>query len=89
VIRVDAAAPRGLAELREAARAFESLFAKRLLAAMRATVKPSRLFHGGRGEDLFRDLLDRGFAEGAARAGAGLGFARLLVERYRRNVTPS
>ena len=83
-----AAAPRGLADLREAAHAFEAVFAQMLVKSMRSTVKESKLFHGGRGEDVFRDLLDRRFAEGTARQGGGLGIARMIVERYRRNVEP-
>ena len=84
-----AAAPHGLAGLREAARAFESVFAQMMLKSMRATVKESKLFHGGRGEDVFRDLLDRRFAEGTARQDGSLGIARMIVERYRRNVEPA
>lgn len=76
-----AAAPR-LEDLKRAAQAFESVFAQMLMKSMRATVKESELFHGGRGEDVFRELLDQRFSEGAS----GLGVAKLIVERYGKNI---
>ena len=77
-----ASAPR-LEELRQAAQAFESVFAQMLMKSMRSTVKESQLFHGGRGEEVFRDLLDQRMTEGAS----NLGIAKLIVERYAKNVS--
>ena len=88
-MRIDgtSAAPSGgLAQLQEAAQSFESVFAQMLLSSMRSTVKQSGLFHGGRGEEVFRDLLDRQFAEGSAKRDGGLGIAKIIVERYRKHV---
>ena len=76
------AAPR-LEDLRRAAQAFEAVFAQMLMKSMRATVKESSLFHGGRGEDVFRELLDQRLSEGAS---GGLGVAKLIVERYGKNL---
>jgi Rod binding domain-containing protein len=76
------AAAQRLEDLKRAAQAFESVFAQMLMKSMRATVKESELFHGGRGEDVFRELLDQRFSEGAS----GLGVAKLIVERYGKNL---
>lgn len=90
-MRIDGAAPGaslpgGLAGLKEAAQSFESLFSQMLLKSMRATVKQGSLFHGGRGEEIFGEMLDRQFAEGSAKSGGGFGIAKLLIERYQKNV---
>lgn len=90
-MRIDAAsgaapATGGLGRLQEAARSFEAVFAQMLLSSMRSTVKQSSLFHGGRGEEVFRDLLDRQFAEGSAKRDGGLGISKLIVEKYRKHV---
>jgi Rod binding domain-containing protein len=79
---VNAGSPR-LEDLKKAAQAFESVFAQMLLKSMRSTVKESKLFHGGRGEDVFRDLLDQRYTEGTS----NLGVAKLIVERYAKNVS--
>lgn len=79
---VTSGAPR-LEDLKKAAQAFESVFAQMLLKSMRSTVKESALFHGGRGEDVFRELLDQRYAEGTS----SLGVAKMIVERYGKNVS--
>ena len=84
---IDAATPASsgprLEELRKAAQAFESVFAQMLMKSMRSTVKESKMFHGGRGEEVFRDLLDQRMTEGTS----NLGIAKLIVERYAKNVS--
>jgi flagellar protein FlgJ len=86
-MRVDAAAPvtparagEGLERLREAAQGFEAIFMQMLFKSMRATVKESSLFHGGRGEEVFRDLLDQALVQKTS--GKGLGIADSIVGRY-------
>lgn len=75
-------APR-LEDLKKAAQAFESVFAQMLMKSMRSTVKESKLFHGGRGEDVFRDLLDQRYTEGTS----SFGVAKMIVDAYRKNVS--
>jgi peptidoglycan hydrolase FlgJ len=72
-----------LEELKKAAQAFESVFAQMLMKSMRSTVKESEMFHGGRGEEVFRDLLDQRMTEGTS----NLGIARMIVARYEKNVS--
>jgi flagellar protein FlgJ len=86
---IDAVAPgtgpgTRLERLREVARGFEAVFAEMLMKSMRATVKESRLFHGGRGEEMFRDMLDRSLSQGVS--GKGLGIADMIVGRYAAHV---
>lgn len=73
-------------ELREIAQGFEAIFFHMLMKSMRATVKKSELFNGGRGEEMFTDLLDMHVAEGGARRGGGLGIADMIVKKYSRQV---
>ena len=70
--------------LREVARSFEAVFAGILLRSMRATVGKSGLFHGGRGEELFTDLLDQSFAQAATQRGGGFGVAELIRQQLAR-----
>jgi flagellar protein FlgJ len=69
------------APLRAAAQSFEAVFTQMLMQSMRATVKKSDLFHGGRGEEMFMQLLDQSLAQAAASRGAGLGIAGMIVKQ--------
>ena len=73
------------APLRETAQAFEAVFAQMLMKSMRSTVGKSGLFHGGRGEDLYSELLDQAFAQAAARRGGGFGIAELIQRQIARS----
>jgi Rod binding domain-containing protein len=86
---IDAAAPAApvqapagpkLEELRKVAQGFESIFMQMLFRSMRSTVNESKLFHGGRGEEVFRDMLDQQLVGGGS--GKGLGIADMIVGRY-------
>lgn len=79
-------APRGREALEAVARDFEAVFTRMLLKSMRATVGKSDLFHGGRGEDIFTDMLDGHLSGVSARNGRGLGLAPMIVGRYERYV---
>ncbi len=72
------------AQLREVAQGFESVFMEMLFKSMRSTVSESKLFHGGRGEEIFRDMLDQTLSKGASRK--GLGIADMIVGRYAASV---
>ena len=67
-------------QLREVAQGFESVFMEMLFKSMRSTVKEGKLFHGGRGEEIFRDMLDQTLSKGGSRK--GLGIADMIVGRY-------
>ena len=49
-------------ELRKIAGEFETVFSKMLLASMRKTVQKTPLFHAGRGEEIFSELLDNNYS---------------------------
>ena len=82
----DAAAVKGGAELHKIASDFEALFSKMLLASMRKTVQQSPLFHAGRGEEVFSELLDNNYAEAVSKRGKGLGIADMIVKKYAAHV---
>lgn len=46
-------------KLWKAAKEFEALFMAQMFAQMRKTVPVNPMFGGGKGEDIFRDLLDQ------------------------------
>ena len=81
-------------KLLEAAQDFESFFIYMLLKEMRKTVNETPLFHGGRAEEIFRDMMDEEVAKQMAQApGQGLGIAKMMYDQLSRsaisNVTPA
>jgi peptidoglycan hydrolase FlgJ len=50
-------------ELRKAADGFEELFVHKMLQIMRSTVKKNGFMSGGRGEEIFQDMLDENYAK--------------------------
>lgn len=78
----EAAVPQAERELRRIAGDFESVFSKMLLASMRKTVEKSPLFHAGRGEEIFSELLDHQYSEAVSKRGKGLGIADMIVKKY-------
>lgn len=72
-------------ELLAAAQDFESFFLYMLLKEMRKTVNESPMFHGGRAEEIFRDMLDEEMSKTMAKTpGQGIGIAQLLYEQLSR-----
>ena len=71
-------------ELRQAAKAFESVFMSQLLKQMRSTVHKEEMFHGGAGEDIFSEMLDEEFAEMMSVRGTGIAdmLYRQLSRQY-------
>jgi Rod binding domain-containing protein len=80
------AAVKNEAELRKIASDFESLFSQMLMSSMRKTVQKSPLFHGGRGEEIFSELLDTNYAKSISSRGKGLGIADMIVKKYSAHV---
>jgi len=73
---------REASELKRACQQFESLFLQHLLKVMRESVHKTRLLDGGRGEELYRSVLDQEVAMRMASAG-GIGLAKILYDRLR------
>jgi len=72
-------------DLLKAAQDFESFFLYMLLKEMRKTVNESPLFHGGRAEEIFRDMLDEELSKDMAKtSGKGIGIASILYEQLSR-----
>jgi flagellar protein FlgJ len=72
-------------ELLAAAQDFESFFLYMLLKEMRKTVNESPMFHGGRAEEIFRDMLDEEMSKQISKTpGQGIGIAQLLYEQLSR-----
>ncbi|RXZ65235.1 rod-binding protein [Pelagerythrobacter rhizovicinus] len=87
---VSATAPGGSERerLAEAARQFEAIFVRQMLAAARnADLGGDELFGGGAGEETFREVRDARFAEVAASTGA-LGLATTIEAQLARFVEP-
>ena len=70
--------------LKKAAQEFESYFLYVLLKEMRKTVDETKMIHGGRGEEIFRDRLDEELTKEMAKPPDGIGIARLLYEQLAR-----
>lgn len=72
-----AAQEKQLADARKVGREFEAMFVGLMLKSMRETVGKDKLTGGGRGEEMFRSLLDQQYADSAA-AGGGIGLAKTI-----------
>ena len=72
------------AKLQAVAQQFEGFFLSMLMKEMRAAIPKNGLFSGGRGEEVFTDVLDQRVTEAAAKHGKGLGIAKMIVDHYRR-----
>ncbi len=59
---------------------FESIFVNQLFKVMRSTLnKKNNILHGGRGEEVFEDMLYQNYSKEAAESG-DFGFGKLLYE---------
>ncbi|MFH1539781.1 MAG: rod-binding protein [bacterium] len=74
-----------------AAEEFESFFIYMLLKEMRKTVPKSELFHGGRAEEIWQDMMDEEIGKQIAHTpGMGLGIAEMIYRQLSRpNVIPA
>lgn len=73
-------------DLRKIASEFETVFSKMLLASMRKTVEKGKLFHAGRGEEIFSEMLDNNYSAALSKKGKGLGIAEMIVKKYAAHV---
>jgi flagellar protein FlgJ len=55
--------PRDVAEIKKAAKEFESIFMNMMLESMRKTVPTDGLMGGGNAEDIYRSMLDSEYAK--------------------------
>ena len=79
------ARPERSAQLREIAQGFESIFLNLLMKSMRNTVEANPMFSGGRGEEMFTQLMDTAVTDASVkRGGGGIGIADMIVEKYER-----
>lgn len=65
---------------KKVAREFEAVFIGMMLKSMRDTVGKDDLTGGGRGEEIFRSMLDQEYATACAASG-GLGLAPLIEQQ--------
>ena len=82
--RIDGRADSGVGDqkrsreaIRKTAQEFEALFVGMMLKSMRETAGPDAISGGGRGEDIYRSLLDQEYAT-AISANGGIGIAKLM-----------
>lgn len=75
------------AELKQVCQEFESVFLYLMMKEMRKTVPESKLFHGGRAEEIFRDMMDEEISKDMAKGpSGGLGIGALLYDQLKRPV---
>jgi len=70
-------------ELRKAADGFEELFIHKMLQVMRNSVEKSGLMSGGRGEEIFQDMLDENYAKIITQSRA-FGLSNLIFEQNKK-----
>jgi flagellar protein FlgJ len=80
---IDMAAGKSPESLREATQQMESLFITQLMKSMRGTVPASHLLSSGKGEQLFREMLDQELAGRVAQSG-GFGIGEMLYQQLSR-----
>ena len=72
-------------KLREACQEFESFFLYLMMKEMRKTVPEQKLIHGGRAEEIFRDMMDEELAKEMSKSpSAGFGLGQMLYEQLTR-----
>lgn len=72
-------------KLLHAAEEFESFFIYMLLKEMRKTVPQTKLFHGGRAEEIWQDMMDEEVGKQIAHTpGMGIGIAEMIYRQYSR-----
>lgn len=74
------------AKLTQACRQFEAMFLRQMFKAMRSTVEKTGLMHGGKGEDMFEEMLDGAIADEAVKA-SSVGLADMLEAQMSRKTT--
>lgn len=70
--------------LREACDGFEEIFIHKLLQTMRSSSPKETLLAGGRGEEIFQDMLDENYAKIIAKS-RSFGLGDLIYEQTKKN----
>lgn len=70
-------------ELQKAADGFEELFVHQLFQVMRQSGPKTNLMFGGRGEEIFQDMLDENYAKIITRSKA-FGLSRIIYEQNKK-----
>lgn len=76
---------RELKRLRETAQDMEGLFIEQMLSSMRKTVGKTKFIDGGRGEEIFEDMLYEKYASQMSKSGS-LGISDQIYEQMSRYV---
>lgn len=77
-------------QLKKACQEFESYFLYMMMKEMRKTVPETKLFHGGRAEEIFRDMMDEETSKDMAKSPAGgIGIGNMLYQQLKRPVAGS
>jgi flagellar protein FlgJ len=74
--------------IREAARAFESIFVNELMKSMRKTLPEDGLLNGGFANGVFNGMLDQEYSQIASRSGQ-FGLAEVIAEQLGAGPEPS
>lgn len=67
--------PQEAQKLKETARDFEAMFLTEMLNHMNSGIEVDPMFGGGRGEEIFRGMLNQEYASIASKSGTGIGLA--------------
>ena len=70
-------------DLKKATDGFEELFVHKMLQVMRKSVPKNNLLNGGRGEEIFQDMLDDNYAKIITKSQA-FGLSRVIYEENKR-----
>ena len=70
--------------LKEACDGFEEIFVHKLIQVMRSSTEKESLLSGGRGEEIFQDMLDENYASLITKSRA-LGLSDLIFEQTKKN----
>lgn len=81
-------ADKKLQAAKKVAREFESLMVNEMIKAMRLTEGKDPLTGGGRGEEIYRSLLDQEYAQAIASQGT-LGLAKLIEQQLVKTEKPT
>lgn len=86
--KMGASADKDTIAARRVAREFEALMVNEMLKSMRASLGKDALTEGGRGEEIYRSMLDQEYAQAIASQGT-LGLSRLIEEQLIKKEEPT
>ena len=75
-------------KLKEAADGFEELFTHKLMQVMRSSTPKSGILSGGRGEEIFQDMLDENYSKIITKSGA-LGLSKVIYDNAKESLKKS